>query len=133
MKDGKSLESKVNSLSNTLRLYDSRTAKSGYIPAQPADFVIPKYFIECKSTGKLYFSKSNFSKSQIAMQMFWFQQVGVETFYILEFGNYNTYKVPFTFIYSFFSSKQGKLYEHDLKSDWKIDKEVFNEKGLFQR
>lgn len=82
-KDGKNLEHLLKSkVKKAYRLYDNTT---GFIPAQPADFYIPKYFIEVKDTSNPKgIKKGNFSKKQIAQQRV-ANSKGIKTFYFIYF------------------------------------------------
>ncbi len=115
-KSGKTLEKKVKeNKPDLLRLYDTTTAFSGFIPAQPADFVKPEYFVECKDTEKGYFEKKNFKPKQLALQKFWLIKHNVMTYYILRFTDNNIITVPLPVITSFMGNKgKGKLFYKDV-------------------
>ena len=116
--DGKNLENDLKqSFKYICRMYDTKTAMGGGIPAQPADFVVPKYFVECKDTelGDHYLKK-NFSQSQIAKQKI-AEFYGVPTYYYLNFRKLRKKViVKAEVIYTFMNTKgKGKLFYEDVE------------------
>jgi penicillin-binding protein-related factor A (putative recombinase) len=103
-----------NKVGNAYRLYDNKT---GFIPGQPADFYVPKYFIECKDTkNPKGIRKCNFSKKQIAKQRV-AESKGIKTFYYIYFNEVKrAVFIPGEVIYKFFFTKgKGVLTWQDVK------------------
>jgi len=118
-KDGKNLEKELsNKIKTAYRLYDNH---SGFIPAQPADFYIPKYFIEVKDTNNPKgLRKSNLSKKQLAKQKI-AKAKGIDTYYYIYFKEVNkAVFVPFEVVYKFYYTKgKGVLTWNDVKGVYK--------------